>query len=310
MTLLLLPPLVSVVLGVVAGPLERRLPPATAARLLTASALVTALATGFVLAVAGFVALSQVPVVAAVGHWSRAALHHGGTPTLLGALAGILVVTLLARAVRRATVALRHLWVAEVTCRRLGPGAAGLVVTDDSVPDAYAVQGLRGRIVVSRAMLSGLPADERRVLLAHEASHLRHRHHVYLQLAQLAAAANPALRQVTGAVSAAVERWADEDAATEVGDRRLAARALAMASLLRHRSPTSSRSRPAAALAAVTSGVVLRTQALLGPAPRPRRALVATTTALVMCAALAAALTAYDTEHQFELARQVLHHTS
>lgn len=311
MTLLLVPVLVSVALGLVAGPLERRLPPATAARLLTASALVTALATGFVLGVAGFVALSQVPFVAAVGQWSRTALQQSHIPQVLGAAAGALVLALLGRAVRHAIVAVRHLWAAEATCRRLGPGADGLVVTDDSVPDAYAVQGLSGRIVVSRAMLSGLPADERRVLLAHEASHLRHRHHVYLQLTQLAAAANPALRQVTEAVHAAVERWADEDAAADVGDRSLAARALARASLLRHRSSTAApRSRPASALAAVTSGMVSRTQALLRPAPRPRRVLVLSTTALVLCAAAAAGLTAHDTEHQFELARHLLHHTS
>ena len=309
MTLLLLPVVVSVVLGLVAGPLERRLPPATAARLLTASALVSALATGFVLAVAGFVALSQVPFIAAVGQWSRAVLQHDHTPQLLGAAAGVVVLALLGRAARHAVVAVRHLWAAEATCRQLGPGADGLVVTDDSVPDAYAVQGLRGRIVVSRAMLSGLPADERRVLLAHEASHLRHHHHVYLQLTQLAAAANPALRQVTDAVHAAVERWADEDAATEVGDRPLAARALARASLLRHHSPARV-PRPAAALTAVTSGVVSRTQALLRPAPRPRRALVLSTSALVLTAAVAAGLTAHDTEHQFELAHHVLHHTS
>ena len=311
MTLWLVPVLVSVALGLVAGPLERRLPPATAARLLTASALVSALATGFVLGVAGFIALSQVPFVAAAGQWSRAALQHGRTTQLLGAFAGIMVIALLGRAVHRAVEALRHLWAAEATCRRLGPDANGLVVTDDSVPDAYAVQGLRGRIVVSRAMLSGLTAEERRVLLAHEASHLRHRHHVYLQLTQLAAAANPALRQVTEAVHAAVERWADEDAAAEVGDRPLAARALARASLLRHHSPTApARPRPASALAAVTSGVVSRTQALLRPAPRPRHLLVLSTTALVLCAAVAAGLTAHVTEDQFEVARHVLHHTS
>jgi Zn-dependent protease with chaperone function len=298
MTLLLVPVLVSVALGLLAGPLERRLPPATAARLLTASALVTALATGFVLGVAGFVALGQVPVVAAVGQWSRAVLQHTHTPPLLGAVAGVLVLALLGRAVHHAVVAVRHLWAAEAACRRLGPGVDGLVVTDDSVPDAYAVQGLRGRVVVSRAMLSGLPAQERRVLLAHEASHLRHRHHVYLQLTDLAAAANPALRQVT-------------DAVAEVGDRSLAARALARASLLRHRSSTPGpATSPGSALAAVSAGVVSRTQALLRPAPRPRRVLVLATTVLVLCAAVSAGLTAHDTEDQFELARHVLHHSS
>ena len=36
--------------------------------------------------------------------------------------------------------------------------------------------------------------EERAVLLAHEAAHLIGRHHLYLQVAELAAAANPLLR--------------------------------------------------------------------------------------------------------------------
>jgi hypothetical protein len=36
----------------------------------------------------------------------------------------------------------------------------------DDLPDAYALPGLTGRVVVSTAMLQALPADERQVLLA------------------------------------------------------------------------------------------------------------------------------------------------
>jgi len=43
-------------------------------------------------------------------------------------------------------------------------------------------------------MLRTLSADERRALLAHEAAHLTYRHHVYTQLTDVAAAANPLLR--------------------------------------------------------------------------------------------------------------------
>lgn len=46
------------------------------------------------------------------------------------------------------------------------------MVLDDPVPDAYALDGLLGRIVVSTAMLRALVADERRALLAHESAHL------------------------------------------------------------------------------------------------------------------------------------------
>ena len=80
-------------------------------------------------------------------------------------------------------------------------------------------------------MLRVLSADERRVVLAHEAAHLARHHHLYIQLADLAAAANPLLRPTASGVRLAVERDADEVAAGEVGDRRLAARALARAGL-------------------------------------------------------------------------------
>ena len=306
---LLLPLLVSVALGLTAGPLQRLLPPATTAPLLTASAVLTALATGLVLAVAGFVALGQVPVVAALGHWSRAALGNGGLPAVLGTVAGAAALLLLARALRHTTVALRRLWDAEMACRQLGRGADGLVVTDGALPDAYALPGRTGRIVVSRAMLRALPADERRVLLAHEASHLRHRHHAYTQLADLAAAANPALLPVATAVRASVERWADEDAAAEVQDRSLAARAIAHAGLVRHRSRSES-SRPQVALAASATGVVARTQALLAPTPRPRGALVALVASSVLLAVVAAGVAAHDTEDRFELARALVQHAS
>jgi Zn-dependent protease with chaperone function len=123
----------------------------------------------------------------------------------------------------------------------------------DDIPGAYALPGFTGRIVVSTAMLHALPADERAVLLAHEAAHLTHRHHAYLLTAELAAAANPLVRPSLGAVRRAVERWADEAAAAEVGDRDLAARALARAGLARGvhaagarpvRSPARTRSWP------------------------------------------------------------------
>jgi len=55
-------------------------------------------------------------------------------------------------------------------------------------------------------MLRARPPDERRVLLAHEDSHLRHRHHLFTQLADLAATANPLLRRSARAVLDAVAR--------------------------------------------------------------------------------------------------------
>jgi hypothetical protein len=80
-------------------------------------------------------------------------------------------------------------------------------------------------------MLRLLDASERRAVLAHEQAHLRHNHHLAVSVAGAAAAVNPLLRPAASAVTYLVERWADEDAATVVGDRGLVARAVARAAL-------------------------------------------------------------------------------
>src|SRR4051794_23159482 len=160
---MVLPLVVSVLLGASASRLGRRLPPGTAVPLLTVAMLVTALATGFVLAVAGMLVLAQIPLVAAVGHWSARALGSGlPVPVAAGALAAVTVCGLLAAALRRAALGGRDLVLAAVACRRLGPAVDGLVVVDDEEPDAYTLPGLGGRVVVSTAMLRVLQADERR----------------------------------------------------------------------------------------------------------------------------------------------------
>jgi Zn-dependent protease with chaperone function len=301
---MLLPPCAAVVLYLLGARLGRWLPPATAVRLLSVAAIVTALATGLVLAVAGLVVLAQIPPVAGLGHWSVAAVRTGGTlPPFAGALAGSAVLLLFGSGVRRMVRAGRDLAAAALTCRRLGPAQEGLVIVEDEALAAYALPGVRGRIVVSTAMLRALPADERRVLLAHEAAHLACRHHLYVQLAEIAAAANPLLRPVARAVRLAVERWADEAAAAEVGDRRVAARALARAALA---SAAARRSTPEATsatpLAFLEGGVADRARALLAGPPRPRRALAAAVATLVLATTAAAAQTAHTTEYRFERA--------
>src|SRR5438128_513573 len=76
--------------------LGRWLPPATAVRLLAAAMLATALATGFTLAVAGFVLIAQLPVVAVLGHWSTTVVETTEPlPDPLGGLAGLTVALLL-----------------------------------------------------------------------------------------------------------------------------------------------------------------------------------------------------------------------
>jgi Zn-dependent protease with chaperone function len=269
--------------------------------LLTAAMFVTALATGFVLAVAGTLVLAQIPLVAALGHYSARALGSGlPLPIAAGVLAAVTVCGLLAAALRRAALGGRDLVLAALACRRLGPAVEGLVVVHSDEPDAYALPGIGGRIVVSTAMLRALPADERRVLLAHEAAHLSRRHPLWVQAAELAAAANPLLRPAARAVRAAVERDADEVAAAEVGDRRLAARALARAGLVR---AASRRQAPmAAALTGADGAVADRARALLAGPPKRRRVLTGAVAALMLATVTAAAVTSAQTEARFEAA--------
>ena len=97
-------------------------------------------------------------------------------------------------------VLLRRLGRSVSLCRRLDAEYTGaLVVLDDDRPEAYALAGLPGRTVVTRAMLQALSGPERRALLAHEQSHVSGYHFVYVSLVQLAAAANPLLRPLVPA---------------------------------------------------------------------------------------------------------------
>jgi beta-lactamase regulating signal transducer with metallopeptidase domain len=178
----------------------------------------------------------------------------------------IVVVSLLAAAIHRAVQAVRALVVADRSMNQFTPVSGDLVIVDDDLPTAYSIGGWRGRIVVSTSMLTALSAPERRVVLAHEESHLRHRHWLYVKLAEVAVAANPLLRPVVPSIKRGIERWADEDAAVSVDDRPLVARALARAALATAGRPM----QPAVGLAIADDRVAERVTLLLAPAPRTR----------------------------------------
>jgi hypothetical protein len=261
--------------------------PAVVVPLLSALALTVSICTGLVLSAAAVLLCAQVRPLARLGHWSAPALRRDtGLPDAVQALALVLVLACLVAVTGRAIRSIHTLIQADRAVKQLHPGGGDLVVVEDDVPTAYSVACWRGRIVVSTSMLSALSAPERRALLAHEASHLRHRHHLYIHLAALAAAGNPLLRRTAQQVTRDVERWADEDAATEVGSRQLAARSLARAALVRlHR-----QQQPG--LAAADSHVTERVRALLEPAPTTRRriaVLLVVTAVLCWAGAIAAA---------------------
>jgi hypothetical protein len=89
-----------------------------------------------------------------------------------------------------------------------------------------------------------------------------------------------------------VERWADEDAARQVGDRHVVARALARAALHSHGS-TGAYVRPhAPALAALGGEVPDRVRALLNPPPRRHGLLAALVLIALLLTSAVAALVA------------------
>ncbi|MFH9225482.1 M56 family metallopeptidase [Streptomyces lydicus] len=272
------PFIVSVLLALLAPWAAPRLPPRPAAWALTCAALVTAGAWVGALALLAFTGVGQIPEVAEQGPWSVSMLRAENPVQLVVAVVGGL--TLTGSALALGLAARRHLrallW-ARRDCKRL-PGGE-LAVIDDPRPEAYALPGTPGRIVVSRGMLRALGDAERQALLAHERAHLRHRHHAFQITWRLAAAVNPLLRPLVTSGAFVLERWADEEAAAATGDRTVVAHAIARAAL----ATSGARHRPGA-LAADGGPVPRRVRALLAPPRRPRRLpLIAGALLLALC---------------------------
>jgi Zn-dependent protease with chaperone function len=282
---------IPLLLPLLAVPAARRLadvlPPRAAAWLLAASAtLLAGCSTAALMLLAGAGAL-RLPPVAALGHLVLPVVGDQETvpaACLAAALLAAVLTALLLAARRHLLVPAR----ARRATAQAGTAAGDLTVLDDPGPDAYALPGRPGRIVVTSGMLTALDPAEREALLAHERAHLAGRHHLFLTTIALAAACHPVLRGLRAPLSYALERWADECAADHVGDRRLAARAIGRAALAARPSP-----RPHAALSATAGPVPRRVAALLSAAPAPGHLLRARTpraiaVVLLGCLALSA----------------------
>ncbi|MFE3742764.1 M48 family metalloprotease, partial [Streptomyces sp. NPDC059134] len=168
------------------------LAPRPAARLLTVTALVLAASSTAALALLVVPGASYLPAVAVLGELVRP-LAEGPpavTVAFASAAAGLLLwrTAVVGAALRRDRAELRRARVAA------GGGDAELAVVRDALPDAYALPGRPGRIVVTTGMLRALEPAEREALFAHERAHLRGRHHLLLQAVELAALCHPALR--------------------------------------------------------------------------------------------------------------------
>ncbi|MEV1084118.1 M56 family metallopeptidase [Streptomyces sp. NPDC050211] len=244
---------------------EHHLHPRIATRLLTGVAGVMALCSTVCLGLLMVVGTAQLPGNPLPDGWSDPEVREAVPYDEVAGKAAIPAL------IAVAVVCGRTLWRHGRARRRAHRALAGLPGTEvavlpDDVPYAYALPGgARDRIVVTTALLSGLQPAERRALFAHERAHLAARHHRFLLVAQLAARANPFLRPLRTAVTYTTERWADEEAARVLGDRRTVARAIGKAALV-------SRAAPIPTLAGFASPgpVPRRVAALLGPAPAPR----------------------------------------
>jgi beta-lactamase regulating signal transducer with metallopeptidase domain len=237
-----LPLVFPAVAALAARPLAERLPPRTAAWVLTA------LAAG--LALAAMVTLT--------------ALDGGAVVAVALGVAALFTAVRQVRDLRAVVREARGL-----------PGHSALAVIDDDRVDAYAVPG---RVVVSTGMLATLTPAERRVLFAHEIAHLTGRHHIFRAVVRVASAANPLLWPLRSALWYATERWADERAAVAVGDRGEAARAIGKAALARRPHPGTAMGigtmRP--------GPVPRRVTALLRPPPRRRLGLTGAAVGLLL----------------------------
>jgi Zn-dependent protease with chaperone function len=296
------------VLVAATGPaLGRRVQPAVGARLLVTAAVLVAGCSVSVLGVLAFTWIGQLPAIAAFGEWSVADLRSAdpipievaaGSAAVLLPNAGwwLLVLARRCLALRASHRSGRHL-----------TAAGTLVVLDEHRPAAFTTPQPAGRIVVTTGLLRALTDQERRVVLAHEASHLLHRHAWWLLAADLAAAANPLLRPTARGAARCVERWADEDAAAAVGDRRTAARALARTALLTRNPAIAGRLMPAdrLVLAATGGDVPARVRALMAAPPRRRPASVTFLAALLVVLCGATVVVQHRGEELFEHASHI-----
>jgi Zn-dependent protease with chaperone function len=219
---LLVPAIVALGSAAAVSRFHRRLPPRAATRLLTSLIVGCGLAIFWaaLTVTSGF--LARVPLSENLFGWcSHLAHRHEHVSYLAGLLSGALLISMVfgvARSLRR--------------YRRLcAEGSAPLQIVATAEPIAVTLPGRQPRVLISTGMLACLDPPQRDVVYAHELAHAHHRHHRFLLAGDIVASAVPLLRPIANQLAHAIERWADEEAAVAVGDRRLVATAIAQAAM-------------------------------------------------------------------------------
>ena len=248
---------------------------------------------------------ARIPAIASAGRWRPDAVNHRVPVPISVSMGATLALVAVGGLVLNR---LRGLWRQFAETSRLhaalvSTGGEGLAVLDDPVPAAHALPPTLahcGRILVSTGLIEALDNEERAAALAHERAHLSHRHYLFVLVGALASAMNPLLGFARGDVSFALERWADEDAASRTS-RTVTARALAKAAVARL-SRLHAGVVPGVAMQLAQLGVVQRVAALLEPQERPaRRGLAWVITGLALVGTAAVAWSVHDTERIFEV---------
>ncbi|MGI8756500.1 MAG: M56 family metallopeptidase [Acidimicrobiales bacterium] len=222
-----------------------RLSPRIGAWTLACCTAVVAVSSAVAVAILASPTLASLPMVAHIGRWSASAVaSHSPVPPATSLVAAVIVVGIVLRVARVATGLAEQLHAGRSARWGLGPTApSGLAMLDDPDPLAYALwtpDRRHRRVILSTGLLRLLDSQERAAVVAHERSHLRHNHPMFVAVAALARAVNPFLGSTAVDLRYSLERWADEDAAAATS-RPVAASALAkagLATLAPHRVPT------------------------------------------------------------------------
>ena len=266
------PLLAAMALTVGVTALHRRLPPRMASRAVAVAMVVVVGAALPTTWIVGLAYLAHTPIVGDGLEWCSKALGiHESVPGAIGFPALVIAVLGSVRAVR----ALRT----QRQFRHDGPGF--VEIAGHHRPFAFTLPGRGGHIILSSALIDLLDDEEQAVVLAHEATHGRHRHDRYLLISQIAVKIIPLLRPLGSRLEFSLERWADEAAVGHCGDRRFVAKTLRKVAL--------GNAAPLPALSFAGLGVAARVAALLAPpVGNPRQVVVLAVWSVIASAAVLA----------------------
>ncbi len=289
----------AVLLSRVVAPLTKQLTPKAASWVLAIASVLTGVIWTAGLGFLALATIGRLGFMGAFGHWSAETLDaHAPVPLLAGlASLGLLAIVLgcVVRAASHLGRGFRRLFRLRATLS--GDSCGDLAVIDIPRPEALALPGWPGKVIVTSGMLQALDAGERAVLIAHERSHLRGGHWVFRFATRLGAALLPTGRPLIDACDRALERWADEVAAAEVGDRELAARSVAKAALV-----ATDYQRSGLSLAFAEGAVGDRVEALLAPRRPNRWGLLVLPASLALVAAVTLLEASRELESLFDFA--------